>query len=40
MAQILSDAMEVFMTEDIPTEYDNVAPSTLHEDQHVILEST
>ena len=41
MAQILSDAIEVFMREDIPTEYDDVAPSTQHgEDQHVILEST
>ena len=42
MAQILSDAMEeVFMREDTPTEYDDVAPSTQHEeDQHVILEST
>ena len=40
MAQILSDAMEVFMREDIPTEYDDVAPSTQHEDQHVIFEST
>ena len=41
MAQILSDAIEVFMREDIPTEYDDVAPSTLHEEhQHEILEST
>ena len=41
MAQILSDAMEVFMREEILTEYDDVAPSTQHEeDKHVILEST
>ena len=41
MAQILSNSIEVFMREDIPTEYDDVAPSTQHEeDQHVILEST
>ena len=41
MAQILSDAIEVFMREDIPTEYDDVAPSTQYEeDQHIILEST
>ena len=41
MAQILIDAIEDFMREDIPTECDDVAPSTQHEeDQHVILEST
>ena len=41
MAQILSDATEDFMREDIPTEYDDVVPSTQHEEDHnVILEST
>ena len=40
MAQILSDAIAVFMRDDITTEYDDVAPSTQHEeDQHLILES-
>ena len=35
MAQILSDAMEVFMREDIPTEYDDVAPSIQHEESDI-----
>ena len=34
MAQILTDAIEVFMREDIPTEYDDVAPSKQHFRKH------
>ena len=41
MAQILREAVEVFENEQIPREYDDVAPSTQHEEtQHELLETT
>ena len=41
MAQILREAVEVFENEQIPKEYDDVAPSTHHEEtQHELLETT
>ena len=41
MAQILREAVEVFENEQIPREYDDVAPSTQHEEtQHKLLETT
>ena len=41
MAQILREAVEVFENEQISREYDDVAPSTQHEEtQHELLETT
>ena len=41
MAQILREAVEVFENEQISREYDDIAPSTQHEEtQHELLETT